>query len=200
MIKFLVLATQNKDKLRELRRLMKGVNLRVLSLSDFPSCPDPVENGRTFESNAKKKARAYSLHTQGLVLADDSGLMVRALNGKPGVYSARFAGDGCSYRDNNLKLLRLLKRKKTPAARRAKFVSVMALYDSGKFLTAVRGECDGFIAVDARGSNGFGYDPLFVPAGKKRTFAELSPREKNKISHRSKALALAKKELLKFLC
>ena len=110
----LVLGTKNKDKLRELRRLLGGSKIRVLSLSDFPECGDVVENGKTFEANARKKAGVYSRHTKCLTLADDSGLSVFALNGRPGVYSARFAGKGCQYQDNNRKLLRLLKKIPNP--------------------------------------------------------------------------------------
>ena len=104
----LVLGTKNKGKLCELKHLLKGSKVEVLSLADFPECEDVVENGKTFEANAKKKASAYSRHTKSLTLADDSGLMVNCLNGRPGVYSARFAGEGCAYQDNNKKLLRLL--------------------------------------------------------------------------------------------
>lgn len=191
----IVLGTKNKDKRRELESLMKGSKLEVLSLADF-KCSEAVESGRTFEANARIKARHYSKAVKGLVLADDSGLMVHALNGKPGVYSARFAGPGCTYEDNNRKLLRLLAKKKT---RRAKFVSSMALYDSGKLVGCVKGECFGRIAPEARGANGFGYDPVFVPDGFTKTFAELPREKKNEISHRSKALQKARKLILSYL-
>lgn len=191
----IVLGTKNGDKRRELESLMKGAGVRVLSLADF-KCSEAVENGRTFEANARIKARHYSKAVKGLVLADDSGLMVNALNGRPGVYSARFAGPGCTYADNNAKLLRLLASKK---ARRAKFVSSMALYDHGKFVAAVKGECFGHIALEARGKNGFGYDPVFIPNGFSKTFAEISRSAKNKISHRSRALRKAKKLILSYL-
>lgn len=193
----LILGTKNKDKLREMQELLKGAKIRVRSLAEFPGCPEAVEDGRTFEANARKKARAYSLYTGKLVLADDSGLMVYALNGKPGVYSARFAGENCTYKDNNKKLLRLLS-KKPGLSRRAKFVSCMALYDRGKFVACVQGECLGNIAQEARGDHGFGYDPVFIPTGLKKTFSELSSAMKNKISHRSKALKKAKKYIIQF--
>ncbi len=192
----IVLGTKNKDKRRELESLLKGSGIRVLTLADFPGCREAVESGRTFEANARIKSRLYSRHTKLLALADDSGLMVRALNGRPGVYSARFAGPGCAYEDNNRKVLTLLSAKKS---RKAKFVSSMALYDNGKFIAAVKGECRGSIASGPRGANGFGYDPLFVPAGMKKTFAELSSAEKNGISHRGKALRKAKRVILKYL-
>jgi XTP/dITP diphosphohydrolase len=193
----LVLATKNKDKLRELQSLMKGSPVRVFSLADFPECAEVEENGRTFEANAKKKAREYSKCTRTLTLADDSGLMVSCLKGKPGVYSARFAGPGCAYQDNNLKLLSLMKN--VPESRRlAKFVCVMAIYDNQKFVKAVRGECRGKIAFSAKGKNGFGYDPVFIPEGFSKTFAELSPAVKNRLSHRGKALLAAKRVILDY--
>ena len=193
----IVLGTRNKDKLRELQSLLKGIKIRVRSLSEFPACAEAVEDGRTFEANARKKARAYSLFTGKLTLADDSGLMVNALNGKPGVYSARFAGKNCTYLDNNEKLLRLLKNKPV-SKRRAKFVSCMALYDKGRFIACVKGECCGKITREIRGQNGFGYDPVFIPLGFTKTFAQLPPATKNKISHRSHALQGVKKEILKY--
>ena len=197
-MKEIVLGTKNKDKLRELKSLLKGSKIRVRSLSEFPDCPEAVEDGRTFEANARKKARAYSIYTGQLTLADDSGIMVNSLNGKPGVYSARFAGEDCTYQDNNKKLLKLL-AKKEASGRRAKFVSCMALYNKGRLVACVRGECRGIISPEARGKNGFGYDPVFIPRGFSKTFGELSSKAKNKISHRSKALKKAKKEILKAL-
>ncbi len=177
---------------------MQGAELRVLSLNDFPPCKNVVENGKTFEANAKKKAQVYAAHTKGLALGDDSGLMVNRLNGKPGIYSARFAGSGCTYEDNNRKLLRILKN--VPASGRgAKFVCVIAIYDGKKLVGAVKGECRGRIAYSMRGMNGFGYDPVFIPKGSKKTFAELSQVEKNKISHRGRALQKAKKLILNYL-
>ncbi len=192
-----VLGTKNKHKLHELELLLKGSPVRVLSLGDFPRCPEAVEDGRTFEANAKKKARLYSKHTKRPALADDSGLMVNCLNGKPGVYSARFAGKNCSYEENNRKLLKLLKGL-PPSKRKAKFVSVIAFYDNGKFIQTVRGECAGSIALESRGVHGFGYDPVFIPRGFSKTFAELAPSTKNKISHRFRALRKIKKAILNY--
>lgn len=193
--KKIVIGTKNRDKRRELESLLKRSGIRVLTLADFPGCREAAETGRTFEANARIKSRVYSRHTRSLVLSDDSGLLVRALNGRPGVYSARFAGPGCSYEDNNRKVLRLLSRKRS---RRAKFVCAMALYDNGRFVAAVKGQCGGSIAGAPRGARGFGYDPVFVPNGLKKTFAELAPPEKNRISHRGKALRKAKKEILRY--
>lgn len=198
MLRTLVVGTKNEDKLREIKALLKGAPVKVLSLADFPDCPEAVENGRTFIANADKKARQYSRHTRTLTLADDSGLMVSALNGRPGVYSARFAGAGCTYQDNNRKLLKLL--AKTPPSRRgAKFVCVMSLFEKGKKIASVRGECQGKIADAERGKHGFGYDPVFVPSGQSRTFAEMPSGVKGRMSHRGKALRAAKKAVLKYL-
>ncbi len=197
MKKQIVIGTKNKDKLRELQALLKGTGVNVLSLRDFPHCPEAHENGRTFEANARKKARLYSKHTKMLTIADDSGLMVSTLKGKPGVYSARFAGPGCNYEDNNRKLLRLLKNLPR-SKRKAKFVCVIAIYDKGKFIKAVRGECRGSIAAEIKGKNGFGYDPVFIPEGFSKTYAELKPAAKNRVSHRGKALRAAVKEILAY--
>ena len=198
MKKQIVIGTKNKDKLRELQKLLKGAGIRVLSLGDFPPCRDVKENGKTFEANARKKARVYSKHTGLLTLGDDSGLMVRALNGKPGVYSARFAWPGCSYSDNNKKLLRLMKGLKG-GKRQAKFVCVAALYDKGKFVGLARGECAGQIARSLAGKNGFGYDPVFVPSGLKKTFAELLQAAKARVSHRGRALRAASKVIRRYV-
>lgn len=192
--KTVILGTKNQDKLRELQRLLAGSGIRAVSLRDFPKRKEVVEDGRTFEENARKKARIYSKHSKGLVLADDSGLMVSYLKGKPGVYSARFAGPGCNYRDNNRKLLRLLKTISGPK-RAAKFVCVIALCDKGRFVGVVRGDCRGRIAPAEKGKNGFGYDPVFIPNGFSKTYAELSPKTKNRISHRGQALRKAKRLL-----
>ena len=194
----LILGTNNQDKLREMKALLRGSKIRVRSLAEFPGCPEAVEDGRKFEANARKKARTYSLFTGKLVLADDSGLMVYALNGKPGVYSARFAGANCSYQDNNRKLLRLLK-KRPGLSRRAKFVSCMALYDRGKAVACVKGECHGSIAQMSRGAHGFGYDPVFIPTGLKKTFGEMISSAKNKVSHRWKALKKVKPIIINYL-
>ncbi len=193
-----VLATQNKDKLRELQGLMLGTKVIVRSLSTFPKSPSVREDGRTFEENAEKKARVYSRRTRSLVLADDSGLEVKALGGRPGVYSARFAGPKCSYADNNRKLLQSIRSVSWPK-RKALFVSVISVYDNGKKVATVRGECEGKIGYLEKGTNGFGYDPVFVPKGSAKTYAQMSAAEKGRLSHRGKALKLAKKVLLDYL-
>ena len=197
-INAIVLATQNKDKLRELQGLMRGSGVRVLSLADFQKSPTVVEDGKTFEENAQKKARIYSKRTSSLVIADDSGLEVRALGGRPGVYSARFAGPRCKYTDNNRKLLFMLRLVSWPK-RKACFVSVISVYDKGKKIATVRGECEGKIGYMEKGSNGFGYDPVFIPKGSSKTYAQMTSVQKGRLSHRGKALRLAKKVLLKYL-
>ncbi len=194
----LVLATQNKDKCKELESLMAGEAIRVRSLDAFPKGPAVREDGKTFEANAEKKARIYSKRTRSLVLADDSGLSVQVLRGRPGVYSARFAGPGCSYEDNNRKLLRLLRTVPWPK-RRATFVCVMSVFDNGKKIGTVRGKCEGRINFMEKGAGGFGYDPVFIPKGSAQTYAELSAVEKNRISHRGTALRKAKRVVLRYL-
>lgn len=191
----IVIGSANKDKARELERLLADLKVKVLTLEHFPKAPKVVENGRTFEANACKKARAYSKLSDHLTLADDSGLCVRALNNRPGVYSARFAGPGCNYLDNNKKLLRLLKNKPT-SQRTAFFCSTIALYQRGKKIKVLKGICRGRIAEEMRGAHGFGFDPTFIPAGSKKTFAQMTPAEKNKISHRARALKAVKAFLL----
>jgi XTP/dITP diphosphohydrolase len=147
--------------------------------------PDVVEDGVTLEENAKKKAVEIALATGCWAMADDSGLEVDALNGAPGVYSARYAGEHCSYADNNVKLLEALAGK---TKRTARFRTVIALSDPAGSVETVSGECIGTVIEEQRGTNGFGYDPLFVPDGYSQTFAELSAEVKNRISHRANAL------------
>jgi XTP/dITP diphosphohydrolase len=181
----LVIATRNAHKLDEIHDIFDFANLEVLSAFDFPDVPDVVEDGKTLEDNAKKKAVEIALATGCWALADDSGLEVNALNGAPGVYSARYAGEHCSYADNNARLLKELAGK---TDRSARFRTVIALSDPGGNVQTVAGECPGVIIGEQRGTNGFGYDPLFVPSGYSETFAELSAEVKNRISHRAKAL------------
>lgn len=182
----LVIATRNTHKLEEIRAIFSFNDPDVLSALDFPDLPDTIENHDTFDGNAVKKAQALCDATDLPAIADDSGLEVDALNGAPGVYSARYAGEPCDDAANNEKLLRELEGKKD---RRARFVTVLALCRPGKEPLTVRGTCEGAIIDEPRGTNGFGYDPLFVPDGTNQTFAELPAEVKNKISHRANALA-----------
>jgi XTP/dITP diphosphohydrolase len=186
MLPEIVFASRNKNKLREIQAMCKDLGFHLRPMDDFPGCPDVEEDQDTFEGNALKKAREVFRFTGKLSLADDSGLMVDALEGAPGVKSARFAGEDVSYRANNLKLLDLL--KDIPREKRtARFISTMALVGNG-IEKVVEGVVDGKIILKERGNSGFGYDPLFIAAGYDRTFAEMTMEEKNKISHRSIAL------------
>ncbi|MFA5143479.1 MAG: RdgB/HAM1 family non-canonical purine NTP pyrophosphatase [Candidatus Omnitrophota bacterium] len=194
----LVIATKNDKKLHELKRYLKGIKAGVVSLKDFDRVPRIVENGRTFKANAVKKALVISRFTKGLVLADDSGLAVRALGGQPGVRSSRFAGPGKSDRQNNMKLLRLL--RKVPLSRRqARFVCAVAICDNGRVVKLIQESCGGLIAFSGKGGYGFGYDPLFLIPEYKETFGELGLKVKDRMSHRSKALKKAREFLRKYL-
>jgi len=186
----LVLATRNQHKKRELQELMAGMEVEILTLEDVDPVPEVEEDGDTFEANAVKKAYETARATGILCLADDSGLEVDALQGRPGVYSARFAGEHASDEENNIKLLKLLESV-PDEERTARFVSVIAICDAQGYVRTVRGECAGTIARVPAGSGGFGYDPLFIPHGYKQTYAQLSAAEKNRISHRGAALAKA---------
>jgi XTP/dITP diphosphohydrolase len=181
----LVIATRNAHKLEEIHSIFDFQSLEVMSAFDFPEIPDIVEDGDTLEANAIKKAVEIAQATDCWALADDSGLEVVSLDGAPGVYSARYAGEHCSYADNNAKLLKELAGKDDRSAR---FRTVIALSDPGGKVDTVSGECAGIIIEELRGANGFGYDPLFVPDGYTETFAELPAGVKNRISHRANAL------------
>ncbi|ACV64333.1 non-canonical purine NTP pyrophosphatase, rdgB/HAM1 family [Desulfofarcimen acetoxidans DSM 771] len=194
----LVLATRNNGKVRELVELLKDYQVEVLSLEQYPDFPEIEEDGDTFEANAIKKAKDTAAYTGLLVLADDSGLEVDCLNGEPGVYSARFAGEPKDDRANNEKLLRLL--TDVPREKRgARFRCVAAIAVPGGPVYTAEGVCSGFIITDLRGEEGFGYDPLFYLPEYDKTFAELDLALKNKISHRGRALAEAKVILSKLL-
>lgn len=191
----IVISSRNREKKRELKALLKGLEIKILDLSDFPGVPIVKEIGKTFEMNAKAKAVKIAKFTKRLTLADDSGLVVNALGGKPGVRSARFAGDNATYGENNRKLLKLLKG--VPKQKRgAKFVSVIAIADPKGIVGAVRGECSGRITLGPRGTKGFGYDPIFFSPRFNKTFAEISPSQKNSISHRGRALKKARVVIL----
>jgi XTP/dITP diphosphohydrolase len=196
----LVIATTNKGKLREIRELLKGLDIKIKSLADYPGCPEVVEDGATFRENALKKARAVAEYTGKLTLADDSGLMVDALGGAPGVYSARYSGKDADDLKNNRKLLRQM--KDMPDEKRgAQFVCVLALSGpcpNGHHEKTLKGVVRGRVAHEMRGPRGFGYDPLFYYTRSGLTFAEMGPDEKNKVSHRARALKKLKQYLLSF--
>ncbi|MDR2354634.1 MAG: RdgB/HAM1 family non-canonical purine NTP pyrophosphatase [Clostridiales Family XIII bacterium] len=192
-----VAATQNAHKIKELAEITKDFGMELISRSEAGAADfDIEEDGATFEENSLKKARAVMECCGMAAIADDSGLVTDALGGAPGVLSARFAGvlgEGADAA-NNKKLLALL--AKTPDAERTgRFVSVVtAVFPDGRVIAA-RGECEGRIGRTERGDGGFGYDPLFTPLGYEKTFAELPAAEKNKISHRAKALAALRERL-----
>ncbi len=189
----LVFATGNKGKLREVESLLKAYSVEVISLKDFNDVPEIIEDADSFEGNSLIKVRTIYEFCKLPTIGDDSGLVVEQLNGMPGIYSARYAGENCTYEDNNRKLLQEL--KKFPKPHRAKFVCCLSYKDdSNEF--SVTGELSGEIIEEYRGSNGFGYDPLFRPDGEDRTLAEMSAEEKNRISHRAKAFEKLKHELI----
>ena len=187
MIKEVVLATRNRGKVREFSKLLEGVFEKVVSLNDLDTPPDVIEDGLTFRENALKKARAIAQYTGKPAIADDSGLEVDALDGKPGVYSARYAGEDASDKDNIIKLLRDLNGIEE---REARFVCCIALVFPDGRETVVEGRCDGFILDEPRGEGGFGYDPVFFLPGHGKTMAEIPQELKNKISHRARASQL----------
>lgn len=198
MARELLIATRNRAKLAELQEILAGENVNLLSLDHIKGLPEVEEDGATFAENAIKKARTMAELSGRFTIADDSGLMVDALDGAPGIFSARFAGPACSDEDNNAKLLRLLNG--IPAAQRtARFVCVIALAKPGGAVDSVQGICEGWIIEQPRGEKGFGYDPLFIPIGCHQTFAELGEEIKNKISHRGRALQEAKPVLHRYL-
>lgn len=184
----LVLATRNKGKVDEIRAALALPSLELISLAAFPGAPEVVEDGETFESNAVKKAVTIARATGHWALADDSGLEVDALGGAPGVHSARYAGEGQDHAANNAKLLKALHGV---ANRAAAFRCVIALSSPAGLAKTVSGSCRGRIILNQRGSGGFGYDPVFVPNGHEKTFAELSIEVKNGMSHRGRALRAA---------
>ncbi len=184
--------------MREIRKALRGLGLRVLSLSDFPPVPAVEEDGESFSENALKKARFYSQRLGKVTIADDSGLVVEALKGAPGVYSARYAGPGASDRTNNQKLLREMKGLGI-SKRRARFQCCLAIVAPGGKETVVEGSCRGVIGFKEVGTKGFGYDPLFILPRYGRTMAQLTVEEKNKISHRGKALRKLRKIISAFL-
>ena len=181
-MKQIVFATNNKNKLREMREIMNGL-YEVLSLDDIGCHEEIVEDADTIEGNAKIKANFVTNKYHVDCFADDTGLEVEALNGAPGVYSARYAGEHCSYQDNVNKMLGAMKGKTN---RKAAFRTVIALNLDGRSYT-FEGRCDGRIIESQRGVDGFGYDPIFMPDGFDQTFAEMSHEAKNAISHRGRA-------------
>ncbi len=180
----IIFATQNKGKIKEVSHLIFGRDIQLISLLDINDVPTIVEDGSTFEENAKIKAKIIFDKYKIPTMSDDSGISVDQLNGKPGVYSARYAGENATDEENNKKLLYDLKT--LPEPHLAKFICSAVYYNGKNFLTS-SGEVKGKIISTPRGTNGFGYDPLFIPDGYDVTSAELNMNEKNEISHRAKA-------------
>jgi len=171
--------------------MLKDLGVRVRSLDEFEGAPEVVEDGATYEENALKKARSAAAFTGKPSLADDTGLEVEALDGRPGIHAARFAGEHCSFQDNITKLLTVLKG--VPRERRAaRFVCVLAFVGPDGREELVRGELEGRITEEPAGIEGFGYDPVFFSPEAGKTLAELSPEEKNRISHRRRAVDMAR--------
>jgi XTP/dITP diphosphohydrolase len=190
----ILLASSNPGKLREYRELAAGALLEFALLPNFAAVPSFDESAPTFAENAAGKALHYSRFADGVVLADDSGLVVPALGGAPGVYSARYGGPGATDADRYKKLMREMEGKEGDA-RRARFVCVIAVAQRGRAIVVVSDRADGIVAKDPHGTEGFGYDPIFFFPEIGRTFAELTPDQKNSRSHRGKAF----RKLLKFL-
>ena len=191
----LLIATWNKGKRRELQQLLSDLPFAMMGLDDIPGLEPVLETGGTFVENASLKASGYAKQSGLLTLADDSGLEVEALKGAPGVLSARYAGERASDRQRVEKLLADLSNVDAPS-RTARFVSTVAIaISNGSVLNISVGICEGRIAFEPQGSGGFGYDPIFIPAGSEMTFAELPPEIKNQISHRHSALEKAREFL-----
>ncbi len=183
----IVLATRNKKKIEEIKRIVEGMQISLLTLDDFPGCPGVKEDGVTFEENAVKKAIAIARYTGKCALADDSGLEVYEMKGAPGTLSARYAGEAADDRKN---IERLLYEMHSIAneKRGARFVCCIALASPDGNVRTFLGHVEGRIGKEPKGVNGFGYDPLFYPEGLNRTFAEMSDNEKDTLSHRGRAL------------
>ncbi|MDP8247320.1 MAG: XTP/dITP diphosphatase [Candidatus Tritonobacter lacicola] len=194
----IIVATRNKAKIAEFAAMWPRKDVKLYSPIDFPDLPRVEEDGGTFRENAIKKATTIAAASGKLAIADDSGLEVDELGGQPGVLSARFSGEGATDRANNEKLLSLMKGL-PPEMRRARFICAMALADPGGLIDVVEGRCEGVIADRERGTNGFGYDPVFIMQGYQKAFAELGPETKNRISHRARAIEKAVLALEKHL-
>jgi XTP/dITP diphosphohydrolase len=191
----LLVASQNAGKLAEMKGLVAGLPYAVVGPRDIGIDQSPEETGETFLENAAQKARHYSRRSGLLTLADDSGLSVAALGGGPGLHSARFGGEGL---DDVGRVQLLLSKLEgvLPGERGARFTSAVAIADGGAILFELERHVDGRIAAQPRGTGGFGYDPVFIPAGREETFGEMQPAEKDRLSHRGQSLAAAREFLL----
>ena len=194
----MIVATRNKGKVREIREALKGLGLRIYSLIDFRDVPEVEEDGVSFTANALKKARFYSKVFGKLTMADDSGLEVDGLKGMPGIYSARYSGEGASSQKNNEKLLQEMEGVSL-SKRGARFKCIIAMVSPEGREAMAEGACKGRIGFREKGKKGFGYDPLFILPKYGKTMAELSLEEKNKMSHRGKALRKIRKIIKTFM-
>ncbi len=186
----ILLASRNKEKLKELAACLQEVQATILTPDDVTDAPEIEETGLTFQENATKKATEVARATGLLTIADDSGLVVDALEGRPGVWSSRYAGENATDKENNEKLLREMANV-PEELRTARFVCAAAVADATGLIGIVEGTCEGSIAFEERGQHGFGYDPLFIRTGYNKTFAELGPDIKNRVSHRFLAMQKA---------
>ena len=191
----IIFASQNKGKMQELKAIFNNSHFEIYSLYDLGNDMEIEETGSTFYDNALIKAKAVYDYYKEPAFADDSGLMIEQLDGRPGVISARYAGEGCSFADNNLKVISEL--WDLPEPHKAKFVSTALFYDGQNIIEAV-GELPGKIIMEQRGTEGFGYDPIFIPDGYEKTIAELSFEEKNSISHRAESFNKLKELLVDY--
>lgn len=192
----IVFATKNEGKVREISEMLAGMDIELISLNNFKSLPEIVEDGKSYLENALKKAKIISEYTVETVLADDSGLSVDALDGEPGIYSARYAGENATDEENNVKLL--LRLKDVPQEKRtASFFCALVLYHQDGRYYSFEARWPGRIIDERRGANGFGYDPIFLWPEMNKTAAELPPEIKNKVSHRGQAFAKLKSHLKK---
>jgi XTP/dITP diphosphohydrolase len=180
----LLIATRNKDKIIEINEILKDLDLEIISAFDIPGMPDVIEDRDTIKGNALKKAEECAAFSGLLALADDTGLFVEALDGKPGVYAARFAGEDCTYKDNREKMLREMHDKEN---RKAQFRTVVAFASPAGIITSAEGKVDGEITTKEIGTGGFGYDAIFKAVETGKTFGEMIQMEKEKISHRGRA-------------
>ncbi len=195
-MKTVIFATGNQNKLKEIREIMADIpDVRIVSMKEAGIEADIVENGNTFEENARIKAEAVSGISGEIVLADDSGLVIDALNGEPGIFSARYMGEDTSYHIKNNELIRRLDGV-PDEDRTARFVCAVAAAVPGKGTYVVRGVMEGRIGYEEKGVNGFGYDPIFFLPSYGKTSAEIPPEEKNRISHRGKALRAVREVLV----
>jgi XTP/dITP diphosphohydrolase len=187
-VKELIVASRNKGKVAEIKALLADLPFKVTSLLEYPHIPEIIEDGKTYRANALKKARETARATGKMAMSDDSGIEVRALGNAPGIYSARFAGEGASEKARNNKLFKMLKG--VPMHKRqARYRCVIALVNArGKELGVVQGTCSGYVTTRDIGKNGFGFDPLFLLKRYNKTFGQLPPELKAKISHRARAL------------